>query len=124
MTELVGSPAAVRTRVIPARSGERLTAEASGLSAWLMHAEPREHRSELFELGLPAGVEHAGTPHAPGTEEVVVCVAGRLAAGPASDPPVLGPGDAVHFAADVPHVYRALEDTSALNLMLYPWRAP
>jgi hypothetical protein len=36
------------------------------------------------------------------------------------EPVELGPGDLVTFAADVPHVYEALETTDAVLLMSYP----
>jgi hypothetical protein len=36
------------------------------------------------------------------------------------EPAELGPGDLVTFAADVPHVYEALETTHAVLLMSYP----
>src|SRR5882757_5354793 len=37
-----------RTRVIRARSAEPLRSE-SGMAAWLLHAEGRDHRSEVFD---------------------------------------------------------------------------
>jgi len=89
------------------------------MRAWLIHAEGRERRSEVFELDLPAGVEQRSDGHLPGTEELVVCLRGRLLAGPAGAEEELGAGDAVWFAADGEHRYRALEDSVALDWMLY-----
>jgi len=111
-----------RVRAIPARSGESLKADA-GMAAWLVHADAREHRSEVYELAFEVGVEQRGEPHLPGTEEVIVCTAGRLRAGPVAEPVELGPGDAVWFAADVAHVYLAVEDSRVLCWMLYPTAA-
>ena len=111
-----------RVRAIPARTGEPLQAEA-GMAAWVVHADAREHRSEVYELAFEVGVEQRGEPHLPGTEEVIVCTAGRMRAGPAPEPVALGPGDAVWFAADVAHVYTAEEDSRALCWMLYPTAA-
>jgi XRE family transcriptional regulator, regulator of sulfur utilization len=105
-------------RVIPARSGERIRAE-SGMVGWLVHADGREHRSELYDLDYPAGTEHRSAPHLPGTEELLVCVHGRLVAGPEGEEADLGPGDALLFAADAPHVYRASRDSRVLCWMLY-----
>src|SRR5690606_19805510 len=48
---LLGDEQAPRIRAIPARSGKALGAD-SGMRAWLVHAEGREHRSELFDLDL------------------------------------------------------------------------
>ena len=68
-------------------------------------------------------MEQRTDAHLPGTEEVIVCVEGRLRAGPLGDPVELAPGDAVWFAADVAHAYTALEDARALCWMLYPTAA-
>jgi len=104
-------------RVIRARSGEQVRAD-SGMTGWLVHADGRDHRTELFDLDLPAGTEHRSDAHLPATEEVVVCSSGRLRAGPDGGEAELGPGDAMLFAADVPHRYVALRDTRVLCWML------
>ena len=111
------TPAAAR--LVPARSGRRMGAD-SGMTAWLVHAEGRATRSELYELDLPEGVTHPGRPHLPGTSEVIVCTRGRLRTGPDSEPVELRAGDAAWFASDVPHGYAALRPARALCLMLYP----
>lgn len=107
-----------RTRVIRARSGEQVTGE-SGMRGWLVHADGRDHRTELFDLDYPAGTEHASDAHLPGTEEVIVCTRGRIRVGPDDEQAELGPGDAMLFAADVPHSYVALRDARVLCWMLY-----
>lgn len=116
---LLAEDEAPRVRAIPARSGEPLAAE-QGMAAWLVHADGREHRSEVYELEFAAGVAQRAQPHLPGTEELIVCLAGRLAAGPLDEAVVLGPGDAVWFVADVPHAYTAETDARALCWMRYP----
>lgn len=108
-----------RVRAIRARSGEPLAAE-SGMGAWLLHATGHEHRSEVFDLDLPRGVDQATDAHLPGTEEVIFCVKGRVRVGPYEQEVELGPGDAVWFTADVPHHYEALRDTRTLCYMIYP----
>ena len=47
-------------------------------------------------------------------------VTGRMLVGPQAGPVELGTGDLVTFAADVPHVYEALETAHAVLLMSYP----
>jgi transcriptional regulator with XRE-family HTH domain len=108
-----------RVRAIRARSGEPLAAE-SGMGARLLHAAGHEHRSEVFDLDLPRGVDQATGAHLPGTEEVIFCVKGRVRVGPYEQEVELGPGDAVWFTADVPHHYEALRDTRTLCYMIYP----
>jgi XRE family transcriptional regulator, regulator of sulfur utilization len=116
---LLGDADRPPARAVARRSGRRLGAD-SGMTAWLIHAEGQAHRSEVYELDLPAGVVHPGRPHLPGTTEVVVCTKGRLRVGPDAEPLELGPGDAAWFASDVPHRYEALRASVALCLMLYP----
>jgi quercetin dioxygenase-like cupin family protein len=84
-----------------------------------VYADGREHRSELLEIELPKGVEQRSEPHMPGTEELVLCVRGRLRVGPLDEPLTLGPGEAAWFAADVAHAYVAERDARALCWMLY-----
>jgi XRE family transcriptional regulator, regulator of sulfur utilization len=116
---LLAEDQAPRVRAIPHGSGEELHAD-SGMSAWLLYADGREHRSEVFELAFAAGVEQRSEPHMPGVEELIVCVAGRLRAGPLGEQAELRPGDAVWFAADVAHAYTAVQAARALCWMLYP----
>ena len=53
---LLAEDEAPRVRAIPARTGEALAADA-GMAAWLIHADGREHRSEVYEIAFEAGVE-------------------------------------------------------------------
>src|SRR4051794_21058024 len=115
---LLAEDATPRGRAIPARSGEPLRGDA-GLSAWLLHAEGGEHRSEVFDLDLPAGTDQRSEPHLPGTQELVICTSGTLAAGPDGEAVELRPGDAVWFAADVAHGYAAITDARAIDVILY-----
>jgi XRE family transcriptional regulator, regulator of sulfur utilization len=107
-----------RVRVIRAGSAEPLRSE-SGMTAWLMHAEGREHRSEIFEIDLPRGVDQRSDPHLPGTEELIYCLKGRVRVGPVGDEVEIAAGDAAWFTADVAHHYEALRDTRTLCLMIY-----
>ena len=116
---LLAEDQAPRVRVVRHGAGEALHAD-SGMDAWLLHAEGRDHRSEVFELAFAAGVTQRSEPHLPGVEELVVCTAGRLRAGPLDEPADLGPGDAVWFAADVAHAYAAPVAARALCWIVYP----
>ena len=102
--DLLGEDEEPRVRRIPARASEAMQAD-SGMTGWLVHTEGRVRRTELFDLDFPAGTDHQGSPHLPGTEELVLCVSGRMRVGPLGEEQELGPGDAVVFAADVPHRY-------------------
>jgi transcriptional regulator with XRE-family HTH domain len=115
---LLAEPAAPRVRAIPKGSGDTL-ATGAGV-ARLLHADGRPRRSELLELTLDAGVEQVSDGHLPGTEELVLCLSGRLRAGPAGEEVALGAGDAVWFAADGPHRYLAPRGARVLNWISYP----
>lgn len=115
---LVAEPAAPRARAIPKGSGDVLQT-ATG-AARLLHADGRPRRAELFELTLAPGREQLSDGHLPGTEEVVLCLGGRLSAGPIGDEVTLAAGDAVWFAADGPHRYAASRAARALNWISYP----
>jgi transcriptional regulator with XRE-family HTH domain len=117
--ELLGEDEEPRVRVIRHGAGEELHAD-SGMSAWLLHADGRERRTEVFELRFDAGVEQQAEAHLPGTEELIVCTRGRLRVGPVGEQVDLDAGDAVWFAADVAHGYAGLRDARALCWMLYP----
>jgi transcriptional regulator with XRE-family HTH domain len=96
------------------------SAEAPGWAGRLLSASQRRGTFELYSLDLEAGsARHADAHHA-GVEEHLVVVAGRLRVGPQAGPVELAAGDMVAFAADVPHVYEALETTHAVLLMSYP----
>jgi transcriptional regulator with XRE-family HTH domain len=112
-----------RTRLIRARAGEPIRSDA-GMAAWLLHGDGREHRTEAFAIDLPKGVDQHSEAHLPGTEELIVCVKGRVRVGPVGEEVELGPGDAAWFTADLEHHYEALRDTQTLCFMLYaPGRA-
>jgi transcriptional regulator with XRE-family HTH domain len=105
-------------RVVRARGGKELQAD-SGMRMWLLHAEGRERRSEMYELVLKKGDEQRSDAHLPGTEEVLICITGRVGIGPLGDDVELRAGDAVWFAADRPHRYAAVTDTRLIGWMLY-----
>jgi transcriptional regulator with XRE-family HTH domain len=106
----------VRARDVPAMR----SAEAPGWAGRLLAAGDRRGTFDLYSLDLSAGsARHADAHHA-GVVEHLVVVTGRLIVGPQSSPVELGAGALVTFAADVPHVYEALDDVHAVLLMSYP----
>jgi XRE family transcriptional regulator, regulator of sulfur utilization len=105
-------------RVIRAEDGPTLTSD-SGLSARLVLSDGREHRSEIYEAGVPAGSDYVNV-HAPGTEELVFCLDGALEVGPQGLEEELSAGDAVWFPGDLPHRYRSRGGAHVLSIMSYP----
>jgi transcriptional regulator with XRE-family HTH domain len=115
---LLDEPAAPQVRHIRARGGAPLRSD-DGMQAWLVHAEGRGHRSELFELDLPAGLDRRSDGHMPGTEELVLCLDGAARVGPVGHEVALAGGDAVVFGAAVPHRYASEPGGRLLNWIIY-----
>ena len=61
--------------------------------------------AELYELTLEPGADERAEPHAAGTRENLAVAHGELTVWVDDEIHVLGPGDAIVFAADVPHAY-------------------
>ena len=68
---------------------------------------PRSSRrkAELYELRLSPGGKSEGPPHPPGTRENLVVVKGTLTVRVNGTAWEVAEGDAIEFAADVPHAY-------------------
>lgn len=68
---------------------------------------PRSSRrkAELYELRLAPGARSEGPPHPQGTRENLVVVKGRLTVWVSGTAFEVDEGDAIDFAADVPHAY-------------------
>jgi transcriptional regulator with XRE-family HTH domain len=76
---------------------------------------------EVYEVRLTPGAPRRSAPHPRGLREQLVLHEGRARVGPADDPVVLEAGDSVTFAADVAHLYEALDGPAGgLLLMHYP----
>jgi transcriptional regulator with XRE-family HTH domain len=108
-------------RVVRAADAQAMrSTEAPGWTGRLLSSSQRRGRFELYTLDLEAGtIRHADAHHA-GVEEHLVVASGRVRVGPADGPVELAAGDLITFAADVPHVYDAIEPTRVVLLMSYP----
>jgi transcriptional regulator with XRE-family HTH domain len=96
------------------------SAETPGWAGRLLTASHGRGTFDLYALDLEQGAVRHADPHHEGVIEHLVVVVGRLRAGPADGPVLLEQGDLVTFAADVPHIYEALETTHCVLLMAYP----
>ena len=107
------------SQLIPRRNDAWITFE-SGLDGRILHVDGRDRRHEVLELRLAAGRRYAGPAHVAGTEELVLCIEGRMTAGPEGHAQEIETGDAVLFAADVPHVYFSAKGARAVCCFSYP----
>jgi transcriptional regulator with XRE-family HTH domain len=105
----------VRGREVPAMRSE----EVPGWAGRLLAASQRRGTFDVYLIDLEGGIRHADAHHT-GVVEHLVVARGRMRVGPLSGPVELEAGDLVTFAADVPHVYEALEPAQAVLLMSYP----
>jgi len=118
---LIGEDDAPRERSVRARTGARVDAEHDAMAGYLLHADGRPKRSEIFEIEMPPHADRTSEAHQAGTEEVIFCFAGSLRVGPAGEEVELATGDAAWFTADRPHRYAAgPAGAQVVNLMLYP----
>jgi transcriptional regulator with XRE-family HTH domain len=107
------------TEVIRRAAGEWFAFE-SGIRGRMIYVDGRDRRLEALEIRLVRGRRDTSLPHAPGTEELVICLEGEMSAGPEGHEQALSTGDAVHFAADVRHGYRSEDGGLALCMLSYP----
>jgi len=109
----------VRSKLIRRDSGEWISFE-SGIGGRLIYVDGRERRLEALEMRLEPGRHYRSRAHAPGTEELVICLHGTLTVGPAGHEERLAESDALHFAADIAHSYRSDDGCLALCAFSYP----
>jgi transcriptional regulator with XRE-family HTH domain len=102
--------------VLPATSGTMLKSYDGTFSSRTLFPASAQCRTEFYELRLQTrGAEPAG-PHPPGTVENLVVAAGAVEIDINGVNHRLETGDAILFAADVPHFYR---DAGAADATMY-----
>jgi transcriptional regulator with XRE-family HTH domain len=95
----------------------------SGMEGRLLAHDDTDHRTEVFELALPADGHFASAAHTAGTTELVYCVTGTVTCGRPDEPLTLQPGDSAQFAGDQDHHYGAGPEGGRLVLVMsYPRR--
>jgi transcriptional regulator with XRE-family HTH domain len=96
------------------------SAETPGWAGRLLTASHGRGTFDLYTLDLEDGAMRHADPHHSGVVEHLIVVLGRMRVGPQTHPAELATGDLVTFAADVPHVYEALETARCVLVMAYP----
>ena len=97
------------TQVIRADEGPTIAAAEADYRATLLASCPPGTRHDVYRIEAEPGEARASEPHMPGVVEHVVLSTGRALVGVADEPVELGPGDYIRYAADLPHVFEALE---------------
>lgn len=99
--------------------GQVVTSD-SGLTSRTLLVDGRSHRMSIYEVHLRAQAIYRALPHLPGTQEFLLCLEGDIRLGPEEQEVHLQPGDAICFAADLPHTYSSISGAKALLVMQYP----
>jgi transcriptional regulator with XRE-family HTH domain len=102
--------------VLSASSAKLLTNQQGTFTSRALFPFDEPRRTEFYELRLTAGGDEQALPHPPGTVENLVVTAGHVEIGVERACYRLGPGDAILFAADVPHHYA---NVGAVDAVLY-----
>ena len=106
------------SKVMRAGESKVLKSSSGEFSTRALFPADADRKVEFYELRLaPGGVERAEA-HAPGTTENLVIVEGALEVEIGDDSRALSAGDAIHFEADRPHVYRNPSKKTALAYLV------
>lgn len=120
IAQLIEQPDPDGETVQNADAGTTITSEA-GMQGRLLAHDPTAHRTEVFELILPAWARFTAEPHDRGTRELVYCVSGTVRCGSTDDPLALTAGDSAEFDGDRAHHYATGPDGGrAVLVMSYP----
>lgn len=93
------------TRVLRASAARRLVSPDGRFSSRALYEPGAGGGAEFYELFLAGHSREDAQAHAPGTREDLVVTAGRLVMEVGGERHELARGDAIVFAADVPHAY-------------------
>lgn len=118
---LLEQPSSAAARVLRADRSWTLRSDDGRFMSRALFPLDGPRAAELYELTLLPGAEEIAEPHAPGTRENLAVASGTLTVRVDEDLHVLGPGDAIVFAADVRHGYSnpTEEETRAYLVMTY-----
>ena len=116
---LLGEKSRPQLQIIRHDEGHVVTSE-SGLSIRPILTVGSNHRTEIYEMLLPAQRAYHSLAHISGTQEFIICIEGDISLGPEGQEVPLQAGDSVWFSADLPHSYTSTSGARAFLLMKYP----
>ena len=102
---LLARPGTASTQVIRQGSAKRLVSADGRFASRALFPFADKGKVEFYELWLAAHGREDADAHAPGTRENLVVTVGRLTLEIGKERHDLAKGDAIVFAADVPHAY-------------------
>ncbi|WP_018133157.1 helix-turn-helix domain-containing protein [Effusibacillus pohliae] len=99
---------------------EPLAEEAGAYKVYPLFPFDRAKRFEIFTVLLEPGCSHRSEAHQPGVEEYVIVAEGELQLDIDEQTYTVGPGNAIRFPADRPHVYRnRTESRTRIQVLIY-----
>lgn len=105
-SNLITSPPQRSMSLLRAEDAKVLTSRNGAFASRALFPFDGPRRVEFYELRLAAGAAEHAQAHTPGTVENLVVAAGTVTIERDDGRETLAAGDAIHFRADVPHVYR------------------
>lgn len=102
---LLATSERTETRVLPGAKAKRLVSPDGRFSSRALYNLAEKPDVEFYELYLAAHSREDAAPHQPGTRENLIVASGRLDLEVGGRRHELSKGDAIVFAADVPHSY-------------------
>jgi rhodanese-related sulfurtransferase/transcriptional regulator with XRE-family HTH domain len=102
---LLSTDTSYGTTVSHRKTAKKLTGADGRFSSRALFTLGRAHAAEFYELWLAPHSREEAEPHRRGTRENLVVTSGKLELRIGSERVLLDAGDAVNFAADVPHSY-------------------
>jgi quercetin dioxygenase-like cupin family protein len=115
---LITARGAPGPHVLRAEQAKHLTSHDGAFSSRALFPFDEPRRVEFYELRLAPGGAEKADAHNPGTTENLVVAAGAVEIEVAGRKELLGPGDAIVFEADVPHVYRNRADRETVMYLV------
>lgn len=103
--------------LIRAGDAPRLRSAESKYVAALLSASPPHARRDVYFVQADPGRPKVSDPHAHGSVEHVVLIAGAALVGPASSPVAMSPGDYLCYPGDALHTFDAQEEGTAAILI-------
>lgn len=105
-------------QVLRGASAKLLTSADGAFTSRALFPIAGPRRVEFYRLTLAAGATEVAEPHPPGTSENLVVEHGSLVLEEIGGTHELSVGDAILFAADVPHTYRNPGSTDAIMFLV------
>ncbi|WP_243746596.1 helix-turn-helix domain-containing protein [Zavarzinia compransoris] len=112
------------TVVLRADQAKSLTSRDGRFISRALFPVTGDRRTEFYELRLSFLGHEVADPHAPGTIENLVVTRGRVEITVGEQRHELGAGDAIRFAADIPHAYRNTGREDAVMYLVMTYVAP